>query len=164
MPAVEVRPITPMGSAVNFNDNTQSAVVINLNTNVQPISVTANNNSTGTAAYTITGNGSIGGNSSVVVQGTGTLALATPNTYVGGTIVNSGTLAINNGGNGTGPSAIGEGPLTLNAGATIDNTSGANVTLNALLPENWNGNFTFAGTTISIWAAGRLVWALALSR
>jgi autotransporter-associated beta strand protein len=81
------------------------------------------------------------------VQGTGTLTLATSNTYTGGTIVNSGTLAINNGGNGTGPCAIGMGPLTLNAGATLDNTSGSNVTLNAPVPENWNGNFSFAGTT-----------------
>jgi autotransporter-associated beta strand protein len=135
------------GLAVNFNDNTQGAVAITLNSNVQPISVTANNNNPGTATYTIAGNGSIGGNASVVVQGTGTLALATSNTYVGGTIVNSGTLAINNGGDGSGPSAIGEGTLTLNAGAALDNTSGSNITLNSLVPESWNGNFTFVGTT-----------------
>ncbi len=134
------------GVAVTFNDTSNSAVVITLNTNVQPVSVTANNN-LGTTSYAITGTGTISGGTSVQVQGTGTLTLATSNTYTGGTIVNSGTLAINNGGDGTGPSAIGTGPLTLNAGATLDNTSGANITLNYPLPENWNGNFTFAGTT-----------------
>jgi fibronectin-binding autotransporter adhesin len=138
------------GIAVNLNDNANSAVVITLNANVQPVSVTANNNTSGTASYTITGHGSIGGNTSVLLQGTGLLALGTTNTYSGGTIVNSGTLGINYGGDGSGPSGIGTGPLTLNSGAAIDNTSGSNVVLNTPLPENWNGDFTYAGSQTNL--------------
>ncbi|MDB6027368.1 MAG: Autotransporter-associated beta strand repeat protein [Verrucomicrobiales bacterium] len=138
------------GIALNFDDNANSAVAITLNTNVQPGNVTANNNTTGTASYTITGTGAITGNTSVLLQGSGTLALATSNSYSGGTIVNSGTLGINNGGDGSGPSAIGTGPLTLNPGATIDNTSGSNVTLKTLIQEYWNGNFTYAGSQTNL--------------
>jgi len=139
------------GTAVNLNDNTQSAVVITLGTTVNPASVTANNTTAGTTSYTISGSDGITGGTSVVVQGTGTLALATPNTYTGGTTVNSGTLAINYGGDGGSDSAIGTGPLTLNTGATIDNTSGANLTLlDNSIQENWNGNFTYAGSQANL--------------
>ncbi len=41
--------------------------------------------------------------------------------------------------------AIGSGTLTILAG-TIDNTSGAAITLSNNNPLAWNGNFTFAGT------------------
>ncbi len=145
------------GVAVQFNDNATSAVAITLNNTVQPVSVTANNNAAGTASYTITGPGSIAGNTSVLVQGTGLLALGTTNTYSGGTVVNSGTLGINYGGDGSGPSGIGTGSLTLNAGATIDNTSGASVLLNTPLTENWNGSFTFAGSTNLDLGAGQVI-------
>ena len=138
------------GLAVNFNDNTQGAVVITLTTNVQPVSVTANNNNPGTASYTITGPGAIAGNTGVLLQGTGLLALGTTNTYSGGTTVNSGALGINYGGDGSGPSGIGTGPLTLNPGATLDNTSGSNVVLKTPLMENWNGNFTYAGSQTNL--------------
>jgi autotransporter-associated beta strand protein len=138
------------GIAVNLNDNAQSAVVIALNNNVQPVSVTANNTAAGTASYTIVGPGSIGGNTSVLLQGTGLLALGATNTYTGGTTVNSGTLGINYGGDGSGPSGIGSGPLTLNVGAAIDNTSGSNVVLNTPLTENWNGDFTYAGSQTNL--------------
>jgi autotransporter-associated beta strand protein len=64
--------------------------------------------------------------------------------------VNSGTLGINYGGDGSGPSGIGTGPLTLNPGATLDNTSGSNVVLNTPLTENWNGDFTYAGSQTNL--------------
>ena len=138
------------GIAVTFNDNANSAVVITLNNNVQPVSVTANNTAAGTASYAISGPGSIGGNTSVLLQGTGLLALGTTNTYSGGTMVNSGTLSINYGGDGSGPSAIGTGPLTLNPGAALDNTSGSNVVLNTPLTEYWNGSFAYAGSQTNL--------------
>ncbi len=83
------------------------------------------------------GNGTVSGiisNSSagakVGVSSTlGVWTLSGTNTYSGGTTVGStngttlGTLNINN------SSAIGTGMLTINAGSTIDNTSGAPVTL-----------------------------------
>lgn len=41
--------------------------------------------------------------------------------------------------------ALGSGALTI-AGGTLDNTSGAAMTLGGSLAQNWNGNFTFAGS------------------
>ena len=138
------------GIALSFDDNTNKAVAITLNTTVQPGSMTVNNTVGGTGAYSVGGSGAIAGNTSVLLQGTGVLALGTANTYSGGTIVNSGALAINNGGDGSGPCAIGTGPLVLNAGATLDNTSGANVVLNAPNQENWNGDFAYAGSNTNL--------------
>ena len=77
----------------------------------------------------------------MTLLGRGPLTLSGTNTYSGGTTISAGQLNINNG-DASGP-AIGLGPLTINAGATIDNTSGADVTLRAYIPEYWNGNFTY---------------------
>jgi autotransporter-associated beta strand protein len=93
-----------------------------------------------------------GGNVSLTKAGTGTLTLSGANTFSGGTILNAGTLNINNnsalGAVGTG----GLGTFTINGG-TIDNTSASAVTISGL-PESWNGNFTFAGTTNNLTLGG----------
>lgn len=121
-------------------------IAITLNTVVQPASLTANN--TSGHQYTISGTGSIAGSTGVSVLGGGTLALGNTNTYTGGTMLTSGQLDINNGGDNTGnDSAIGTGPLTINGGTAIDNTSGAAVTLVPSISENWNGNFTYVGSS-----------------
>ncbi|MEZ0217917.1 MAG: beta strand repeat-containing protein, partial [Rariglobus sp.] len=75
----------------------------------------------------------------LVKSGANTLALFGANTYTGTTTLSSGTLALNH------PAAIGTGALTINGGA-LDNTSGSSVTLANNNTQNWNGNFTFAGT------------------
>jgi fibronectin-binding autotransporter adhesin len=85
-------------------------------------------------------------NYQLAFQGPGALTLSGLNNHSGGTVLNSGKLNINNGGDGFSGSAIGTGRLTINGG-TIDNTSGADVTLQLAIPETWNANFTFAGTT-----------------
>jgi len=71
--------------------------------------------------------------------GSGTLTLSGANTYSGGTTLAAGQLNINN------ANSIGSGTLTI-TGGTIDNTSGAVISLAANNAQNWNGNFTFAGT------------------
>ena len=85
-------------------------------------------------------------NYQLTVQGPGELTPSGFNNYFGGTVLNSGKLNINNGGDSIADSAIGTGRLTINGG-TIDNTSGSDVQLQPAIPESWNANFTFAGTT-----------------
>ena len=133
------------GDAVLFDDTASGAspLTITLNTNVSPSFMTANNS---TKQYIITGTGSIGGVAGLTILGGGTLTLKGTNTYSGGTTVSAGQLNINNGGTAT-ASAIGTGPLTLNNGVVIDNTSGADVTLQTANAETWGGNFSYAGST-----------------
>jgi autotransporter-associated beta strand protein len=133
------------GNAVVFDDSASgtSPITVTLNTTVNPLDVVANNSA---KSYTITGTGSISGPGNLSVQGGGTLTLGGTNAYSGGTVISAGQVNINNGGNAT-ASPIGTGTLTLNAGAVVDNTSGSDVTLQAPIPEIWNGNFTYAGST-----------------
>jgi autotransporter-associated beta strand protein len=132
------------GNAVLFDDTASGAspITITLNTNVNPSSMTANNS---TKQYIITGTGSIGGVAGLTMLGGGTLTLKGTNTYSGGTTVNAGQLNINNGGTAT-ASAIGTGTLTLDNAVVIDNTSGADVTLQTANAETWGGNFSYAGS------------------
>jgi fibronectin-binding autotransporter adhesin len=70
-------------------------------------------------------------------SGSGALTLTVANSYTGVTTLNSGTLNINNN------TAIGSGALVINGG-TLDNTSGASVSITNA--ETWNGSFLFQGT------------------
>jgi autotransporter-associated beta strand protein len=104
--------------------------------NVGTASVVFNNSAKN---YTIQSVGAFGITSgSVSLNGTGAVTISNANTYSGGTSINAGTLNIKN------ASAIGSGPLTLNGG-TFDNTSGGPLTLSNA--ENWNGTFTFTGSS-----------------
>jgi autotransporter-associated beta strand protein len=136
------------GNAVIFDDSASgsSPITVTLNSVVNPLSVTANNTAKN---YVIAGSGSITGAGSLSLLGGGTVTLAGTNTYSGGTTISAGQLNINNGGNATDGTAIGTGPLTINAGATLDNTSGADITLQTNITENWNGSFTYLGSSNS---------------
>jgi len=104
-----------------------------------------------TSVYTLTvgGNDRPGDFSGVLQNGSGTLSftkngaavqtLSGNNTYSGTTTLGGGQLNINS------STAIGTGTFTIN-GYTLDNTSGADITLSSNNPQNWNGNFTFAGS------------------
>jgi autotransporter-associated beta strand protein len=94
------------------------------------------NNST--KNYTVSGTFGIA-SGLLLKNGTGSLTINTANTYAGGTTLNAGTLNINN------PTALGTGPITI-TGGTIDNTSGAAVTLTTNNAHNWNGDFSATGT------------------
>jgi autotransporter-associated beta strand protein len=133
------------GNAVIFDDSATgpSPINVTLNTVVNPLTLTADNSTN--KSYTIAGTGSIAGSAMLSVLGAGSLTLAGTNSYTGGTTVSAGQLNINGGGDPVNGSPVGLGTLTLNAGATIDNTSGSDVTLLASVPETWSGNFAFAG-------------------
>lgn len=116
------------------NNNTISAPVVLFSDS--SINVTG-------AANTLTISGIVSGSGSLTLPATnnlGTVVLSGANSYMGGTVVSGGTLAVNN------ASALGTGMLTLNAGATIDNTAAAAITVGTNNPQTWAGSFTFKGT------------------
>ena len=76
----------------------------------------------------------------LIKRGTGTQTLSGNNAYSGGTLLSGGQLNLNS------PTALGKGNLTIDGGTTLDNTSGAPITLTNNNPQVWNGNFTFAGS------------------
>ncbi|MGN6369692.1 MAG: PKD domain-containing protein, partial [Phycisphaerae bacterium] len=102
------------------------------------ITLTVGSDNTSTAFSGLLADGAGGGTLSLIKTGTGTLTLSSANTYTGTTTLNSGGLNINN------ASALGIGTFIINGG-TIDNTSGAAITL-ANNPETWAAGFTFAGS------------------
>ncbi len=75
----------------------------------------------------------------LVKSGNGNLTLNGTNTYSGGTTLGAGGINVNS------ASAIGTGTLTI-TGGTLNNTSGATVTLSNNNNTTWNGDFTFTGT------------------
>jgi LPXTG-site transpeptidase (sortase) family protein len=110
----------------NITKNTVGAVTL----------TTGSNNASTTYSGTLS-NGS--GTVALTKLGTGALTLSGNNTYNGTTTLSVGTLNINS------ATAIGAGTFTI-SGGTINNTSGAAITLTNNNPQNWNGNFTFTGT------------------
>ena len=126
------------GDAVVFDDTASGTTDIKIaDANASPASVTFNN---GAKNYSITSDNGYGiATGSLVKSGTGSLTIATANTYGGGTTLNAGQLNINN------ASALGTGTFTINGGS-IDNTSGAAIALAGNSAQNWNGDFTFIGS------------------
>lgn len=123
------------GGSFNFN-GTQA---LNLGTGA----VTLGNNVTlTTAAGTLTVGGAIGdgGSNRVLTKaGAGALTLAGANTFTGGVNLTAGTLNLAH------AAALGTGPLTITSG-TLDNTSGAALTLSTNNAQTWSGAFAFTGT------------------
>ena len=134
--------------AVLFDDTATGTTTVNLTANVSTGAITFNNSAKN---YTIQTAGAFGITSGAVfLNGTGAVTLSSANTYAGGTNLNAGTLNINNAG------AIGTGALTINGG-TLDNSSGAPLTLTNHNAQNWNGDFAFTGTSDLKFSAGDAV-------
>ncbi len=79
-------------------------------------------------------------NGTVTKSGTGSVTINTNNFHTGGTTLNAGTLNVNT------ASALGAGLLLINGG-TLDNTSGAPIVYSNNPVQNWNGDFTFTGSS-----------------
>jgi fibronectin-binding autotransporter adhesin len=89
------------GSAVYFTDTNgpggsalpAGAYNVQLNTTVNPASVTVNNSA---GNYVISGTGHISGTASLLKEGSDSLTLSTANSYTGGTTIGNGTLIVGN--------------------------------------------------------------------
>ncbi|MGN6371036.1 MAG: autotransporter-associated beta strand repeat-containing protein, partial [Phycisphaerae bacterium] len=127
------------GDTVRFDDSASGTTDITISdANVSPAQMLFANAG---RTYTVSGPFGIVGNGSMSITGGGTVILKSQNTYSGGTTLAAGTLGINN------SSAIGTGRLSIGAGTTLDNTSGAAVSLSTNNAQTWNGNFTFNGSS-----------------
>jgi len=122
-----------IGDSVVFG--TTGAGTVTLDTIVNPAAISVNPNTPNN--YTISGTGSIVGSGGLSKTGTGTLTLATTNSYSGGTLLSAGVLAI------AADTALGTGPVVL-GGGTIQSSGGTARTLNN--PVVLNGSTTIGGT------------------
>ncbi len=131
------------GDNVLFNGSAASTSV-ELNTSVAPASV--NFAFDDPASYTVTGTGAIAGSTGIVKSGTGTLTLATANTYTGSTAVNSGVLVLGN------PAALGStiSGTTVSSGAVLDlngqSVGGESLMLAGTLRNSSGSAAAFAGS------------------
>jgi autotransporter-associated beta strand protein len=130
--------LTLGGSSTNGTLKTTGTMALSAN---RGVTLSAGGGTLDTASSTtLTINSIITGDGMLTKSGgSGTAVLAAANTFTGGTTLNAGTLAINH------AAALGSGALTINGG-TIDNTSGAAITLSTNNALNLNADFTFAGT------------------
>lgn len=131
------------GDSVLFNDTVAGPQAVTVTAAVSPGQVNVDNTAT---EYAIASSGAnvISGTTGLAKSGSGTLTLSGPNTYTGGTTLSAGQLNINDGGTSSANSAIGTGPLTI-TGGTLGNTGPGDVTLLPNNPQNWNGDFGYAG-------------------
>jgi len=114
----------------------------------------------GTGSVTISGAISNGtGIGSITHSGTGILTLSGANTYSGTTTLGGGQVNLNNAGNGTN-SSLGTSALTFSSASTIDNTSGAALTLSTNNAVTLNNNtLTFGGSNNLNLGTGAVTWA-----
>ena len=130
-----------------IHQNSAAAVIID-----PPISLASNTDFGGTGTGQVDLAGVISGTGSLTKDGPGTLKIygLTPNTYSGGTIINSGTLHLGTMVSGISPSCtytMGTGPVTLNGGTIeFDRVTAANaLTSNGgtiVSPNGWGATWS----------------------
>jgi len=104
------------GSFITFDNTGSSSPSVKLATAVFPGALTV----TGTKTYTFAGNGGLAGTNPIVKSGTGTLLLASTNTFSGGIIISNGLVGLSGSSLGTYTAntyAPGAGPIILRGGS-----------------------------------------------
>ena len=124
---------TTTTSTINLQGGTLEMSGKNIGSAANPI------NSLNFQVGTLQNVGSINGTAGVTKNSAGSLTLAGVNNFSGGATLTTGQLNINS------ARALGTGTFTIANGTTIDNTSGGAVQITSTNPQNWTGNFTFAG-------------------
>ena len=132
---------------VTFDDGGDNTA-ITLAGPITPASVLVN----ATQNYSFSGDG-ISGETSIIKDGSGALTLGADNFHSGGVTLNAGTLNLGSSG------ATGSGTLEVNAG-TLDNPTGAALTVNG--NQSWNGNFSIANTNDLSFGSGTITTANAV--
>jgi autotransporter-associated beta strand protein len=136
------------GDSVLFDDTATGTTNIDISSaNVSPATVTFNNNS---AFYTVSSSGGFGIASGLVTKnGSGTVILATANSYSGGTNINNGVLALSGTGTlGATTGAVAMGGGTLDLGATSQTVGAVTISARAASGDTiQNGTLTPASVT-----------------
>ena len=159
------------GDPVMFDDTLTGTSTIDVSvTNVLPASVTFNNSKTN---YTLQGSAGIAGPAGLTKSGTGTVTIASSNSYTGATTLSAGTLQFQGSGALPGTSAIspsGTATLQIRNNGTGNNGTialGNNITLSAAsttvtndVGNNGSGN---TGNTVAFGALNNGTTANALS-
>jgi len=124
------------GDNVTF-DNTASTFTVTIVSTVAPGSVLVNNNSGFNYSF---GGAGIAANGGLTKSGTGTLTLATVNTYTGTTLINGGTLALSGSG-----SISGSALIAVASGTTLDAHGRSDGTLTVASGQTLAGNGSVSG-------------------
>ncbi|HEV2320224.1 MAG TPA: autotransporter-associated beta strand repeat-containing protein, partial [Verrucomicrobiae bacterium] len=140
--ATTYQQIASLGDNVLFNDSAPgpSPITVTLNSTVTPSSVTVNNANN---AYIVSGNGDIAGSDTLVKTGSGTVTLATTNSFTGGIDINGGAVIFDTLAN-LGAGAISFNGGTLQYNGNTDDISTRNVVLNA-----GGGTINTAGSSVN---------------
>ncbi len=138
------------GNAITLGGN-----VTNSSTSLQTINLNLFSNTTRTYTMTTGGgntlvSGNISGTGGVTLAGTGSLTLNGTNSYSGNTTLAPGTII-----NINSATAIGSGTLITSTG-TIDNTSGAAITLSNNNNISFTSNFIYAGSNDLSFGSGAM--------
>ncbi len=132
--------LTINGGSLNLLNNTVTVGLLsgaagNVTTSGTAGTLITNSTKSGTFAGTITGDGV-----ALTKMGTGTLTLSSHNSFTGGVNLAGGGLNLGNAG------ALGSGTLTISAVSTLDNSTGAALTLSQSNAQRWNADFSFKGS------------------
>ncbi len=128
-------------NAMSWNSSFTFTGTNNLNLGTGAVAVGSITITTSTLGSNLTVGGVMSSGNFTTKAGAGTLTLSGANLLTNSFFLNAGQLNINN------AHAIGTNRFTIANGTTIDNTSGAPITLSTNNIQTWSGSFTFIGSS-----------------